>query len=144
VKNQVYQWNMEKNYRNNIFESKGHNPWHTRYFTLYLSCFSIWKFEGHWEGRQWNGGGEDLALFEKGCLDYFELTITKNNLDKENRCKKSNTLGNTQMFLNYELTNFTNNLQAAFAPIFFCQNITMPNCKLRWALHNTFAWKSCS
>ncbi len=29
VKNQVYQWNVQKNYRTNIFDNEGHNPWHT-------------------------------------------------------------------------------------------------------------------
>jgi len=31
VKNQVYQWSMQKNYGINIFDYEGHNPWHTRY-----------------------------------------------------------------------------------------------------------------
>ena len=38
--------------------------------------------------------------------------------------------------------NFTNILQAAFAPLFFCQKYTMPNCKYKKAAQNTFNKKA--
>jgi len=37
--------------------------------------------------------------------------------------------------------NFTNILQAAFAPIFLCRKVTKPNCYLREASKSTFVQK---
>jgi len=39
--------------------------------------------------------------------------------------------------------NFINILQAAFAPIFFCQKITKPNCNITKDSKSTFLQKSC-
>jgi hypothetical protein len=41
------------------------------------------------------------------------------------------------------VVNFTNNLRAAFVPIFFCQKITKSDCEHIYTLKNTFVWKSC-
>jgi len=37
-----------------------------------------------------------------------------------------------------------NILRAAFAPIYFCQKITKPNCILRKAVQSTFVQKKCA
>ncbi len=39
--------------------------------------------------------------------------------------------------------NLINILQAAFAPIFFCQTVTKPNCNSRKALNCTFMQRRC-
>ena len=42
------------------------------------------------------------------------------------------------------IVNFTNILQAVFAPISFCQIVTNSNCKHLKAAQNTFVQKSCA
>jgi len=42
VKYQVFQWNMQKKYRLNIFVYEDHNPWHTQYTPLKKKHFSSW------------------------------------------------------------------------------------------------------
>jgi len=40
--------------------------------------------------------------------------------------------------------NIANNLGAAFAPIFFCQKISKPNCKYREKLHKSISYQKAS